>query len=32
MNFRLIIQPAVTILFAIRAGLMDARNDQPPFR
>lgn len=31
MNFRLIIQPAVAILFAIRAGLRDARNGQPPF-
>ena len=31
MNFRLIIQPAVAILFAIRAGLRDAHNGQPPF-
>ena len=31
MNFRLLIQPAVAILFAIRAGLRDARNGQPPF-
>ena len=31
MNFRLIIQPAVATLFAIRAGLRDARNGQPPF-
>jgi len=31
MNFRLIIQPAVAIFFAIRAGLKDARNGQPPF-
>lgn len=31
MSFRLIIQPAVAILFAIRAGLRDARNGQPPF-
>jgi hypothetical protein len=31
MNFRLLIQPAVAILFAIRAGLRDARNGQAPF-
>jgi len=31
MNFRLLIQPAVAILFAIRAGLRDARNGQSPF-
>jgi len=31
MSFRLIIQPAVAIFFAIRAGLRDARNGQPPF-
>jgi hypothetical protein len=31
MNFRLIIQPAVAVFFAIRAGLRDARTDQPPF-
>lgn len=31
MSFRLIVQPAVAILFAIRAGLRDARNGQPPF-
>jgi hypothetical protein len=31
LNFRLIIQPAVAIFFAIRAGLRDARNGQPPF-
>ena len=31
MNFRLFIQPAVAIFFAIRAGLRDARNGQPPF-
>lgn len=31
MNFRLLIQPAVAILFAIRAGLRDARTGQPPF-
>ena len=31
MTFRLIIQPAVAILFAIRAGLRDARDGQPPF-
>ncbi len=31
MTFRLIIQPAVAIAFAIRAGLRDARTGQPPF-
>ena len=31
MTFRLIIQPAVAILFAIRAGLRDAREGRPPF-
>ena len=31
MNFRLLIQPAVAILFAIRTGMRDARNGQPPF-
>ncbi len=31
MNFRLLLQPAVAIFFAIRAGLRDARNGQPPF-
>lgn len=31
MYFRLIFQPAVAICFAIRAGLKDARNGQPPF-
>ena len=31
MNFRLLIQPAVAILFAIRTGIRDARNGQPPF-
>jgi hypothetical protein len=31
MSFRLIIQPAVAVFFAIRAGLRDARNGQPPF-
>ena len=31
MNLRLLIQPAVAILFAIRAGLRDAHNGQPPF-
>jgi hypothetical protein len=30
MSFRLIIQPAVAMLFAIRAGLRDARSGQPP--
>jgi hypothetical protein len=31
LSFRLIIQPAVAVFFAIRAGLRDARNGQPPF-
>jgi hypothetical protein len=31
MSFRLLIQPVVAILFAIRAGLKDARQDEPPF-
>jgi hypothetical protein len=31
MSFRLIVQPAVAIIFAIRAGLRDARNGRPPF-
>ena len=31
MNFRLLIQPAMAILFAIRAGLKDAHSGQPPF-
>jgi len=31
MNFRLFIQPAVAILFAIRAGLKDAREHETPF-
>src|SRR3954469_8437319 len=31
MTFRLIIQPAMHIFFAIRAGLRDAREGQPPF-
>ena len=31
MTFRLILQPAVAVLFAIRAGLRDAREGRPPF-
>src|SRR5262245_48908813 len=31
MNFRLILQPAVAIFLAVRAGLRDARNGRPPF-
>jgi len=31
MTFRLIVQPAVAVLLAIRAGLHDARGGQPPF-
>jgi hypothetical protein len=30
MSFRLLIQPAVAIFFAIRAGLQDARQGEPP--
>jgi hypothetical protein len=31
MNFRLIMQPAVAIVFAIRSGLKDAREGRPAF-
>jgi len=31
MNLRLLIQPAVAVFFAIRAGLRDARSCRPPF-
>lgn len=31
MNLRLIIQPTVATILAIRAGLRDARQDRPPF-
>ncbi len=31
MSFRLLVQPAVAILFALRAGLKDARQNEPPF-
>jgi hypothetical protein len=31
MSFRFLIQPTMAILFAIRAGLKDARHDEPPF-
>jgi hypothetical protein len=31
MTFRLIFQPAMAVLLAIRAGLRDAREGQPPF-
>ena len=31
MTFRLILQPAMAVLLAIRAGLRDAREGQPPF-
>jgi len=31
MNFRLLVQPAVAILFAVHAGLKDARQNEPPF-
>src|SRR6185295_3067667 len=31
MKLRLLIQPAMALIFAIRAGLRDARNGEPPF-
>ena len=31
MSFRLILQPAVAILLALRAGMNDARDGRPPF-
>jgi hypothetical protein len=31
MTFRFLVQPAVAIIFAIRAGLKDARENEPPF-
>jgi len=31
LGFRFLIQPAVAILFAIRAGMKDARQNEPPF-
>ena len=31
MSFRFLMQPAVAIFFAIRAGLNDARHGEPPF-
>lgn len=31
MNLRLIIQPTVATILAIRAGFRDARQDRPPF-
>ena len=31
MSFRLLVQPTVAILFAIRAGIKDARQNEPPF-
>jgi hypothetical protein len=31
MSFRLILQPAVAIILAIRAGMRDERDGQPPF-
>ena len=31
LTFRLILQPAVAILLAIRAGLHDAQEDRPPY-
>ena len=31
MDFRLVLQPAMAILIAIRAGWNDAREDRPPF-
>jgi hypothetical protein len=31
MSFRLVMQPAMAIFLAVRAGLQDARSGQPPF-
>ena len=31
MSFRLLLQPAMAALFAIRAGLLDGRRGQPPY-
>jgi hypothetical protein len=31
MSFRLVLQPAVAIILAIRAGMSDARDGRPPF-
>jgi len=31
MKFRLIIQPLVATVFAVRAGLKDAREERPPY-
>jgi hypothetical protein len=31
MSFRFLVQPAVAIFFAVRAGLKDARQNEPPF-
>ena len=31
MSFRFLVQPAVAIIFAVRAGLRDARAGRPPF-
>src|SRR5262249_47827687 len=31
MSFRLIVQPTVAVILAIRAGLLDAREGRPPF-
>jgi hypothetical protein len=31
MNFRLVLQPMVAALFAIRAGISDARENRPPY-
>jgi hypothetical protein len=31
MKFRLFLQPTMAAIFAIRAGLKDARTDQPPY-
>jgi hypothetical protein len=31
MSFRLILQPAVAVLLALRAGMRDARESRPPF-
>jgi len=31
MSFRLVLQPAMAVFFAIRSGLADARNGRPPY-
>ena len=31
MKFRLILQPLMSVIFAVRAGLQDSKEDQPPY-